>query len=238
MSENSASGIFNFQKNLDSRELIFMAIKKWYVILSTIIVSLIIAVIYTTVFVTPKYASVAKIIVFNKQQTNNANDLELSSSLYLAKDFQEILTDKLVLSQVSAKLGNKYTQSQLKSFISIENPQSTRIIVITALTPDPEDSKKIVDAVCEVSQASLVELMGLNRITLISNGDISQTPAEPNLGNNARISLIIGLAAGIIFVLIIYITDNKVTCAEDVERFFDMSVLATIPYNSKQKTKK
>lgn len=238
MSENSASGIFNFQKNLDSRELIFMAIKKWYVILSTMIVSLIIAVIYTTVFVTPKYASVAKIIVFNKQETNNANDLELSSSLYLAKDFQEILTDKLVLSQVSAKLGNKYTQSQLKSFISIENPQSTRIIVITALTPDPEDSKKIVDAVCEVSQASLVELMGLNRITLISNGDISQTPAEPNLGNNALISLIIGLAAGIIFVLIIYITDNKVTCAEDVERFFDMSVLATIPYNSKQKTKK
>ena len=238
MSENSASGIFNFQKKLDSRELIFMAIKKWYVILSTIIVSLIIAVVYTTVFVTPKYASVAKIIVFNKQETNNANDLELSSSLYLAKDFQEILTDKLVLSQVSAKLGNKYTQSQLKSFISIENPQSTRIIVITALTPDPEDSKKIVDAVCEVSQASLVELMGLNRITLISNGDISQTPAEPNLGNNALISLIIGLAAGIIFVLIIYITDNKVTCAEDVERLFDMSVLATIPYNSKQKTKK
>lgn len=238
MSENSASRIFNFQKKLDSKELIFTAIKKWYIILSTVIASLVICIVYTTVFVMPKYTSVAKIIIFNKQETVQASDLELSSSLHLARDFKEIITDKFVLSQVSEKLGNKYTHAQLKSFISIDNPQNTRIIEITALSPDPEDSKKIVDTVCEVSQASLVELMGLDRITLISNGDVAKNPSQPNLTNNALLSLIIGFAIGIIIVIILYITDNKVTCAEDVERMFDISVLATIPYNTKQKTKK
>lgn len=238
MSENNTPRIFNFQKKLDSRELIFTAIKKWYIIVITMVVFLIISLVYTTVFVTPMYESVAKVIVFNKQETTSANDLELSSSLYLAKDFKEIITDKLVLSQVSAKLGNKYTIAQLKNFISIENPQSTRIIEISALSPKPEDSKKIVDTVCEVAQSSLVELMGLDRITLISNGDIAQSPSKPNLVTNIWISIVSGLALGIVIVLAVYITDNKVATAEDVERLFGITVLATIPYNSKQKNRK
>lgn len=238
MSDNLSNRVLNFQKNIDSSELLFTAIKKWYVILCSIIISLIIALVYTTVFVTPMYASVAKIIIFNKQETTSANDLELSSSLYLAKDFKEIITDKMVLNDVSAKLGNKYTISQLKGFISINNPQNTRIIEITAHSPNPEDSKKIVDAVCEVSQANLVELMGLDRITLISNGDVAKKPAKPNILNNSLLGLLIGALLGVFIILIIYITDNKITCAEDVERLFDITVLATIPYNNKQKIKK
>ena len=35
-----------------------------------------------------------------------------------------------------------------------------------------------------------------------------------------------------------YIIDNKITSSEDVEKIFGISVLATIPYNNKQKTKK
>ena len=194
MSDKNTTKIFNFQKKLETREFIFTAIKKWYIILSAMLVSLIIAFIYTVVFVTPKYSSVAKIIIFNKQETVQASDLELSSSLHIARDFKEIITDKFVLSQVSNKLGNKYTYSQLKSFISINNPQNTRIIEITALTPDPEDSKKIVDAVCEVSQTGLVELMGLDRITTISNGDVARSPSEPNLSNNILLGILIGFS--------------------------------------------
>lgn len=239
MSENlNNNRMFGINKNIDTRELILAILKRWYILVTAIIASFLISLIYTTAFVTPMYSSVAKVIVFNKQQTTSANDLELSSSLYLAKDFKEIITDKMILSDVSASLDNKYSIGQLQGFINIENPQNTRIIQITALTPDPLDSKKIVDTVCEVSQEKLVELMGLDRITLISGGDVAKSPSHPNKLTNLALGALIGLVIGCFSVFIIYILDNKVTTAIDVEKIFGMSVLATIPYNNKQKTRK
>lgn len=239
MQDNTnSSRVLNFQKNIDTKEIVFTLIKKWYILVSATIIAFLVTLIYTTAFVTPLYSSTAKIIIFNKQQTTTTNDLELSSSLYLAKDFKEIITDKMVLNDVSDELKGKYTISQLKGYISINNPQNTRIIEISALSPDPKDSKKIVDTVCEVSQEKLVELMGLDRITLISNGDVAKAPSHPNVARNLIFGVLIGILIGGVIIFIIYLTDNKITSAEDVEKIFGMSVLVTIPYNNKPKTKK
>ena len=239
MQDNTTSTrVLNFQKNIDTKEIIFTLMKKWYIIVSATIITFLVTLIYTTAFVTPMYSSTAKIIIFNKQQTTTTNDLELSSSLYLTKDFKEIITDKMVLGEVSSVLKGKYSISQLKGYISINNPTNTRIIEISALCPVPEDSKKIVDAVCDVSQEKLVELMGLDRITLISDGDVAKRPALPNVTRNLFFGTLGGFLAGCLIVFIVYLTDNKITSAEDVERIFDMSVLVTIPYNNKQKAKK
>ncbi len=237
MSDNNVS-ILNFQKSVNASELLFIMIKRWYIIIASIVICFLVALIHATVFVTPLYASTAKIIVFNKQETTNANDLELSSSLYLAKDFKEIIVDKMILNDVSAELGGKYNIAQLKSYIEIENPQNTRIIAVTAMSPDPDDSKKIVDTICNVSQEKLVELMGLDRITLISNGDVATSPAHPNIPRNSLIGILAGLLIGCLIIFIMYLMDNKIKSAEDIEKNFDISVLATIPFNNKQKTKK
>ena len=239
MSENiNNSRVLYFQKNINSKEFVFAIVKKWYLIVASVVAAFLIALIYTASFVTPLYASTAKIIIFNKTETSTINDLELSASLYLTKDFKEIITDKAVLGEVSTMLMDKYSIPKLKRSISINNPQNTRIIEITALTPNPEDSKKIVDAVCDVSQEKLVELMGLDRISLISNGDAVRSPSVPIVGKNLLLGSLIGLLIGMIIVYISYIIDNKITSSEDVEKIFGISVLATIPYNNKQKTKK
>lgn len=238
MSDNNTSRVLKFQKSISYREILLAIVNKWYIIAGAVVLMFILTFIYTTVFVTPMYTSVAKIMIFNKQQITTTNDLELSSSLSLTRDFKEIITDKTILSDVSDRLNGKYTAAELKGFISIDNPLNTRIIVITALTPDAKDSKRVVDAVCDVSQEKLVEIMGLDRITVISNGDVAKAQTTPRMSNNLLIGILCGLVIGCLFIFVMYMLDNKISSAEDVESNFGISVLATIPHNSRQKAKK
>ncbi len=239
MSNNNSIKIFNIQKSTNCKELIIYTIRRWYIIIGASLLAALIAFIYSSVFLTPKYSSTAKIIVFNKEQSTTTNDMELSSSLYLAKDFKEIIQDKIILGDVVKKLNNKYSIGQIRSFLTINNPTSTRIIEITALSPNAKDSKLIVDSICEIAQNNLVELMGLDRITPISDGDVAAAPSSPNIGRNTWFGAFIGILIGFLSIFIMCSVDNKISTPEDIEKLLDLSVLATIPYNnSKQKNRK
>jgi len=237
MSENKNS-FLTFQKSIDIKQLFFESIRRWYIIVITLAVSVIIAFVYTKVFMTPLYSSVAKVMIFNKTTTSSSNDMELSASTYLTRDFTEIINDKCILSPVANELDNKYTHSQIKNFISVNNPANTRIIEITASTPNAEDSQKIVNTICDVAKTEAVEIMGLDRINLISYGDVAKKPSSPNLSRNIFTALLLGLVLSLSIVVILYITDNKVSSTEDVEKYLGLSVLATIPYNNKNHNSK
>jgi len=220
------------------KQLFFEAIERWYIILITLVISLVITFVYTKFYITPLYSSTAKVMIFNKQNVSDgmsANDLELSASTYLTRDFAEVINDKYVLSEVAKELDDKYNYSQLKSFITINNPTSTRVIEITASTPDPEDSQKIVSTICNVAQEKIVELMGLDRIQPYNYGDIPKTPSSPDMARNLMTGGILGIIVSLAAIIILYITDNKVSTVQDVEKYIGLSVLATIPYNNKQR---
>lgn len=237
MSENKGS-FSAFQKTIDIKQLIFESIQRWYIIAITLAVSVIIAFVYTKVFMTPLYSSVAKVMIFNKTTSSTTNDMELSTSTYLTRDFTEIINDKCILAPVAEALDNKYTHAQIKNFISVNNPSNTRIIEITATTPDAEDSQRIVNTICDVAKTEAVEIMGLDRINLISYGDVAKNPTSPILSRNLLTALLLGFTLSLGIVVVLYITDNKVSSAEDVEKYLGLSVLATIPYNNKNHNSK
>lgn len=232
MSENN-SLISNFQKNIDFKELFYETLNKWYILVSSIILAIVVAFVYSTVFITPKYNSTAKVIIIGQKAYSSLSEMELSSSTLLTKDFTEIINDKLILSEVAERLDNKYTASQIKGFITIRNPQDTRVIEITALTPDAKDSKKIVDTVCEVAQEKIVDLMGLDRITIISKGDVAKNSSAPNIVENILMSIVIGGIIGFAIITYIYVTSTKINSPEDIDKYVGISLLAVIPYNNK-----
>ena len=238
MSENK-NMFLTFQKNINMRQLFFESIRRWYVIVITMVVSILISFVYTKMFMTPLYSSTAKVVVFKKQavsaENGSANDLELTASSYLTRNFIEIINDEFVLNDVAKELGDKYSYAQLKSFLSINNPTNTHVIEITATSPNAEDSQKIVSTICYVAQEKIAEFMGLDRIKTLNYGKVANAPSSPNLSKNMITGGILGLVISLSAIVIIYITDNKVSSTEDVEKYLGMSVLATIPYNNKNK---
>ena len=143
---------------LNIKELIFVALGKWYIFCTMLCAFVFVSLIYTYFLVTPLYDSTGKLYITNKT-SDNITTGDLSISLYLANDYVNLIVDRAVLDEVSRDLNNKYSYAQLRSAITITNPENTRFLEITARTPSAEDSKKIVDSVCKVSQEKLVELL-------------------------------------------------------------------------------
>ncbi len=225
------------KKNINLAEFFFECSKRWYIIVTVTFLCFIITFLYSSFFATPMYDSTAKLYIINKQ-SENINSSDFSISTYLTSDFADIIVDNVVLDEVADELDNKYSTSQIRSFLSIDTPDNTRIIEILVRSPNAEDSKQIADSICNISESTLVEIMGLDRVQIIRKGTLARKPSVPNTGNNVFLGIMMGFVISLFIVLFVYITDNKISSAKDVEKYLELNVLATIPYNqNKQKSR-
>lgn len=224
------------QKSFNIKDFALEFVRKRYIVAAIIIVCLLAAFIYSTFIATPLYSSNAKIYVVNKE-SDKLTSSDMSVSSYLTYDFAEIITNDLILDKVSKSLDNKYSSSQLRDFINIDVPKSTRIISITVISPDATDSKKIVDSICLTAQDTVVELMELDKIEILNEGKIPKGKTSPILSKNLTIGLLSGIISSVAVVFLIYSLDTKISSSQDVEKYLELTVLATIPYNISKKSK-
>lgn len=231
MSNNIQNSIL--QKNISINAYFSTLLRFWKILLSIFLAWFFIFCFYYFYLTTPMYKSTAKLYIINKSSDfNQLTTNDLSISTYLTRDFTEILKDEVILSEVTEDISNKYSASEIKSFLNISPAENTRIIEITVTSPNAKDSKQIADSICRISQEKLVEIMGLDRVKIIRNGNLPLNPSSPNpktdIWNSMIFSIIITLATAFVLLL----SDNKFSSAEDVEDFLEINILTTIPYTS------
>lgn len=233
MPEDNNNGINN---KLNIKDIMLTALNRWYILCAVLAVCTVVTMIYSYFVVTPLYNSTGKLYLMNKD-SDKISTGELAVSSYLTKDYENLITDRVVLDEVSDRLGNKYSYNELKNAVSLVNPEDTRFLEITVTTASPTDSKKIVDTVCTVAQEKIIELLGIDRVTIIRNGNISKTPCVPNVKFNLIKAFAVGILIYIAVVVVIVMLDDKITSPEDVDKYLGISVLGNIPYQNKAKSK-
>ncbi len=224
------------QKSITLKDFIYEFLKWKYVVAIILAVSLLASIIYSAIIATPLYSSKAKLYVVNNE-SQNITSSDISVSTYLARDFANIIADDIIIDKVVEATDKKYTSNQIKSFLNVEIPENTRIISVTVLSPNANDSKKIVDSICTISQNTLVEIMDLDKIEILSEGKVAKNPSSPNLANNLVIGFGLGLFISLLLIFSSYYFNNKLSSSKDVEKYLGLTVLATIPYNSSKKSK-
>ncbi len=212
------------------KDLLRYTASKWYYLLCLLAVGLIAALLYSNFIVTPLYVSTGKIYIQSKEeQTMTTSELAISTSL--TKDYADLIVDRAILNIVADEMDHEYSYNYLKNAISVENPEGTRFIEITVKTPDPADSKQIVDSLLTVSQEKIVDWLGIDRITVIRTGSLAAKPSVPNIPKN----LLRGAAAAVIAFLFLafalYFFNDSIKDASDVEKYLELSVLGNIPFN-------
>lgn len=195
----------------------------------------------TALFITPTYDSTTKIYVLSKQDNNNPSITysDLQTSTQLTKDYMELVKTRPVLEEVIYNLGlEDTTYKDLADQIQVSNATDGRIISITATDKSPKQAKAIADEVRNCVAAQIMEVMDVEAVNVVEEGNLPGAKARPSNMKNAMIGGLLGLflAAGIVVVLAIM--DDRVKTAEDVEHFLGMSVLGTIPLEEKSQKKK
>lgn len=231
MSNNTQNSII--QKNISLNSYFGAISRYWKLLLSIFVAFLLVFNFYYFYLSTPLYKSTAKLYIINKASDfNQLTTSDLSISTYLTRDFTEILQDEVVLSEVAEELSNKYTIAKIKRFLNVSTAENTRIIEIVVTSPNANDSKQIADSICRISQDKLVEIMGLDRVKIIRDGNLPSNPSSPNFKidflNSISYSVILTLALA----FIILISDNKLSSCDDVEELLELNILTTIPYTS------
>lgn len=222
---------------LNAKDIILIALQKWFLGVAIVFLCGILSLIYSYFIVTPLFDSYGKIYIQNKENEQNITSGEIAISTYLTKDYSNLIHDRAILDDVAVAMQNKYSPSQLVSCITVNTPDNTRFIEIMVRTPSAADSQKIVNYLLEISQEKIVEMLGIDRITIIRNGDLPKAPSVPNVSRNLLYSIILGLVIYGLFVLAIAFFDDKIKDSNDVQKYLQLSVLANIPYNQNKNTR-
>lgn len=91
---------------------------------------------------------------------------------------------------------------------------------------------------CSVAQEKIIELLGIDRVTIIRGGNVPQSPAVPNVSLNIIKSAIIAILIFAAAVLAMVMFNDKINGPEDVEKYLGISVLGNIPYQNRNKAKR
>ena len=119
-------------RTVDLIELFFYILTKLHFVLLSALICAILAGMYASSNTVPIYSATSKLYIIGQSGTSIIADLQIGS--YLTMDYQEVFRTWEVHQMVNDALGTDYSYSMLQGMVSVENPEDTAVLYITALS--------------------------------------------------------------------------------------------------------
>ncbi len=209
---------------------IFAVLMRWmWVIIAAAIVGGAVMFVYSTCFITPTYESTTRIVVLNTDKSDDVNLTDLQMGTQLTNDYSELITSRYVVESVINKFELKTTYEDFVENVSVSTPSNTRIIDITLTDTDPYMAKAMVDELRNVAAVRIKEVMAIEAVNVVDEGNVPTEKAAPSIGKYTLIGILIGGFLAVAVVIIVYLLDDTIKSSEDVERYLHLSTLGLIP---------
>lgn len=206
--------------------------KKLKFIILLALIGAVIAFIFTTMFMTKKYASSADI--YPKTNTTDTGTIDynaLTANSKMVNNYMAIIQGDSVLDEVTKKLKlEDRGENFVKNSLSVTNETDTEIIKITATTDNAELSKDIVDATVEEFISYVKDKIEVKNIMILNQAKVEPTAVSPNVKMNIVIGALLGIMVSGGIVVLRFLLDKRLHTKDDVESYLEIPVLAEIPY--------
>lgn len=217
-----------FAEEIDLLWLLYALLKKLWLIVAVAVVCACGVAGYTHLKVEPTYTSTSSILVLAKETTlTSLADLQLGSQL--TKDYTMLITSRPVLEEVIETLELDMNYKQLKSCVSIENPEDTRILYVSVTLNDPELAKAVVDELSIVSSEFIGDKMEVSPPKIIETGEVSGSATNANLTKNAIMGFLAGALLVCVIVIVLELLNDSIQTEEDIEKYLGIPTLAIVP---------
>ncbi len=214
---------------IDLAELFGYLLSKWYLLFAGLLAGAVIAGLYTYFMITPLFTATSKLyMVSNSRDTIvDLSDFNIGNSL--SSDYQELLKVRPILEQIIEEEDLNYSYEQLRSMISISTISNTRILRISAVSPSPAEAMSIANALADKAVEEIPVLMDTAQPNIAERAITPTQKSSPSMRRNVMIGGMLGLilVAGI-FVLL-FMMDDTMSTAEDVQRELGVMPLTVVP---------
>jgi capsular polysaccharide biosynthesis protein len=221
----------NTQDEIDLLELLQVFRQHIVMILACFAVGLLLAGSFTYFFIAPKYKAVAKLYMVSASSDSIVNLTDLNLGTSLSSDYAELLVTRPVILAVIKELGleDTYGYDALCSMLSISTIGDTRILQITATSTDPEEAEEIANCLAEKAIEYLPEVMETSAPNLAEQAIVPTTKSSPSITKNAIMGGLVGAILCMAVLVVLYLLDDTLKDASDVEKFLGTMPLSVIP---------
>ena len=214
---------------IDLKEMFFLLLNHWKSIFLAILIGGVLFGAYHALLVRPSYQADAEIYITNTDSVITFSDLQMSAAL--TDDYARIIKSRVVLNRVIRELQLDLDYKELSELVEVNNPDSTHIIEIIVTCDDLELSRNIANALLNVSVDQIYQIIGSSEPTVI---DYSEAEAVEDVTPSLAKYMIIGGLLGAVLVCAVLIVrmlmDTTMHSEEDVDRYLQLPVLASVPY--------
>ena len=184
----------------------------------------------------PTYQSTAKLYVVSASDDSivNLQDLNIGSSL--TKDYEDLILSYPVLDQVIEKLGLDMDSEGLAKMITLENPSDTRVLKITVTSTDKQQACDIANTLANVSIEYLPDTMSTSAPNIAQVARVADQKVGPSYLKYTAIGALLGALIYCLIVIVGYLMDDTIHSADDMEKYFGIVPLTTIPESDQFRT--
>lgn len=222
-------------EEIDLKELFKIFWDRKVQIILIVAIFIMLGVIYTIGFVTPKYSSSTTLVLAsqnsNASSANNssitATDITVNSKLVAT--YSEISTSNSVVRKVIPNLDMDIDEEELKKNIKVSSVKDTEIIKITVSNEDKYKAEKIANEMAKVFIERVKEIYKIDNVQILDTAEVEDIPSNINHKKDIAIFTGIGVIIATCYTLIVYMMDTTIKTAEDIEEMCQLPVLVSIP---------
>jgi capsular polysaccharide biosynthesis protein len=218
-----------YESEIDLLQIIQLLIRKWWVIVLSTVIVLIITIIYSFGFVDDQYTAQSSMIV----QVVNENQTDYNNLVYgqrLVDTYQEIAQSNIVLNQLREDLDIELSNSTLRNMITLSGVQDTAILKLQVEYTDPVFARDVANEIVLILQTVTQDFEGLEQVELIDVAETPMNPSGPNRMLYMAIGVILGGMIGVAIVFAVEFLDKKLRYPKDIEEKLGLRLLGTIPF--------
>ena len=219
----------NDEMEIDLLDLAYMLLDHWHHLLLCLLAGAVILNAYAFFGIEPTYQSTSKLYVVSTSDDSvvNLNDLNLGTSL--TSDYEELMLSYPVLNRVIDRLDLDATSDELAKAFSLNNPSDTRILEITATSTDPQMAMDLAETMAEEAIDYLPDTMSTLAPNLAQHAKLPESKVAPSYTKFTMIGALLGLLICAAFFIVKYLMDDTIHTADDMEKYFGLVPLTTIP---------
>ena len=227
-------------EELDLKELLQIFWEKKLEIILITAIFIVIGVIYTLGFVTPKYDRATN----SSKETEGAESItttDVTINSKLVSTYSELVKSNKIIRKVISNLSLEADQEEkIRKNISVTDITDTEVIKITVRNEDPALSAKIANEIAKVFISTVKEYYGIENVHVVDEAEVQEVPSNINHAKDVIIFAAAGIVVAFMYVLLLNMLDTTIKSAEDIEKVTGLTVIASIPVydNVEEKVKR
>ncbi|MCR1871673.1 Wzz/FepE/Etk N-terminal domain-containing protein [Mammaliicoccus lentus] len=189
---------------------------------------LVLSMVITFIFMTPKYSASTQVLVNQKEMDSQMMAQEVQSNLQLVNTYTEIIKSPRILDKVSKNLKGRYSSEEISSMLTVSNQAESQILNIAVENKNRETASKVANEIATVFSKDVSKIMNVDNVSILSKADNNGNKVSPKPLINAVVGIFLGIIVALIIIFLKEILDKRIKTEEDVEEILNLPVLGTI----------